>query len=217
MNSARLRGMATLTEGQGAVILSRNALRRSKVKLSGTKFFGLALIALFSLSSSGCAVTPRSRISQPSFNDADSRFLSPAPEFSSSEFHLKWPGSLSEQDKIRYLLERIAGSKEKFVRNGQVFEGSQARLWLLYKLGHWVNGVKTADDFIARVASFSKKTGELYVVEFSDGKNYSLKTVLSYELSAFEKNRVAFNGQTKAPSASPQVSIPAVLATRTSQ
>ncbi len=187
------------------------------MKLSGTKFFGLALIAIFSASFTGCAVTPRSRISQPSFNDADSRFLSPAPEFGSSEFHSQWSGPLSEQDKIRYLLERIAGSKEKFIRNGQVFEGAQARLWLLYKLGHWVNGVKTADDFIAHVASFSQKTGEPYVVEFPDGKSYSLKTVLSRELSAFEKNRVAFNGQTRALSASSQVSIPAVLATRISQ
>ena len=187
------------------------------MKLSGTKFFGLVLTALIFTSSSGCAVTPRPRISQPSFNDADSRFLSPAPEFNSSEFYSKWSGSLSEQDKIRYLLERVAGSKEKFVRNGQVFDGPQARLWLLYKLGHWVSGIKTADDFIARVASFSKKTGEPYGVEFPDGKSYSLKTVLSRELSAFEKNRMAFNGQTKAPSAASQVSIPAVLATRTSQ
>ena len=187
------------------------------MKLSGRNFFCLALTALFSASFIGCALTPRSRISRPSFNEGDLCFLTPAPDFSSPEFHSKWSGSLSEQDKIRYLLERVAGSKETFVRNGEVYDGPQARLWLLYKLGHWVNGVKTADDFIARVASYSQKTGEPYVVEFSDGKNYSLKTVLSYELSAFKKNRVAFNGQTKVPPASSQVSIPAVLATHTSQ
>lgn len=115
-------------------------------------------------------------------------FLSPAPDFENAAHFEKWLDSLNELDKIRYLLERIALSEHRFIRNGESHDGKIARQWLLYKMKHWVSGVESAQDFVARVASFSQKTGSPYLVEYSDGKVYSLGSVLRNELSAFESH-----------------------------
>ena len=184
----------------------------------GRKFFLLSFPAVFLMVTAGCASLPRPRSPQYSEAPPGSFFLTPFPDFNSAEFSEKWSGAVSERDKIRYLLDRVATSKERFLRNGEAYEGPKARQWLLFKLTHWARKVETAEDFVTRVASFSQKTGEPYGVEFPEGKVYSLKSILNNELSAFEKNRTAFNArsQTLGP-ASAQISTPPVFATRTSQ
>ena len=177
-----------------------------------TKFFLRAFPAVFLIFFSGCASVPRARGLQYSDAPTDTLFLTPTPDFNSSEFFSRWSGEVSERDKIRYLLERIASSKNRFIRNDEIFDGPRAEQWILYKLGHWVRGVDTAEDFVMRVASFSQKTGEPYRVEFPEGKVYSLRSVLKNELSAFEKYRVAFNANSRsvAQGAGP-VPLPPVL------
>lgn len=125
-------------------------------------------------------------------------YFNPSPNLEDPTLLSKWLGPVSERDKIDYLLGRVAASNNRFIRNGDIHDGKQARLWLLYKMSHWVEGVKTADDFVTRVASYSQKTGDLYLVKFPDGKIYSLRSVLRNELSLFEDRvvRVQRIGQT---------------------
>ena len=113
-----------------------------------------------------------------------STFLSPAPDLESPAFHRE--GVPTEQDKIRYLLERIASSKNRFVRNDETRDGRAARQWLLYKMADWVKGVKTAREFIDRVATYSLKTGKPYLVITPEGKTYPLRNILQNELNTFE-------------------------------
>jgi len=135
-------------------------------------------------------------------------FLSPLPHFEDSRFFQKWSGSTNENDKIRYLLNRIAASPNKFMRNGDKFDGRVARQWLLYKRTHWVSGgVKTAEDFISRVAAYSQKTGKPYLVEMPDGKIYSLASVLRNELSALENALLKIRALDRQNVRSGQVSI----------
>ena len=187
---------------------------------SRTKFFLLSFTATFLIGSSADASArhPKNLESSPSDPSSETFLLTPRPDFGSAEFSTKWGRELTEQDKIRYLLDRVASSHERFIRNGRTYNGPKARQWLLFKLGHWVRNVETADDFVKHVASYSQKTGEPYLVKFPEGKTSSLKTILSNELSAFEKNRLDFNQQTqKTISVSASMSVPPVLAAHTSQ
>ena len=153
------------------------------------KFFWFSSLTVFLIPTLGCASTRSLR-----YPDAPQGqvFLAPAPRFDGAAFMEKWAGSEGESAKIRYLLDRIAGSRDTFIRNGNTHDGRTARRWLLYKLTHWVSGVQTAQDFVTRVASFSQKTGEPYLVRTQDGKIYSLESVLRNELSALETAVVQF-------------------------
>ena len=115
-------------------------------------------------------------------------FLSPDPSFEETTF-ARWVGHNEQNDRIRYLLERTASSNGRFIRNGRVHDGKKARMWLLYKMGHWVDDVSTAEDFISRVGTFSQKTGQPYLVEGLDGQAYSLGSVLKNELTAFDNHQ----------------------------
>lgn len=146
----------------------------------------LAVAAIFSIATCGCACLRDSKYSQ--YSDAPSgvTFFSPNPSF--SEYASLSNLSVSEYDKIDYLLDRVAASDQRFIRNGEFHDGKIARRWLLYKMTHWVSGVGTAQDFVSRVASYSQKTGKPYLVKLPDGRLYSLSSVLKNELSLFEAN-----------------------------
>lgn len=121
---------------------------------------------------------------------AERLFSSPILNLEDPQMRAKWSGEVNEQDKIRFLLDRIAASDYRFIRNGKTHSGRVTRQWLLYKMTHWVKGVRSARDFVARVANGSQKTGKPYLVEFPDGRVYSLQSVLANELSTFEKGLV---------------------------
>lgn len=148
------------------------------------RFFLFASPAIFVFFSvTGCVTSRRSQ-----YIDAPSGqvFLDSATLWGNATFISRWTGPISERDKIDYLLDRIAASHYSFIRNGELHDGRKARLWLLYKMNHWVRGVDTAEDFVKRVASFSQRTGQAYLVQFPDGQIYSLNSVLKNELFAFE-------------------------------
>ena len=184
------------------------------------KFFLVSFSAVFLTLAGGCTSLPRSQQSVHNASALPEQFLlTPEPDFSSVEFSSRWAGDITERDKIRYLLERVASSDIQFIRNGRAYDGPKARQWLLYKMDHWVRRVETAEDFVTRVASSSQKTGKPYLVKLPEGKVYSLKSVLQRELAAFESYRAAFNAhpQGVVPPRPNQVSVSSVLATRTSQ
>lgn len=144
----------------------------------------LAVAAIVAITTSGCASLRHSKYSQYSEAPAGEVFFSTTPNFSQYASLLNHP--VNENDKIDYLLDRVAASGYQFVRNGEPHNGKLARRWLLYKMFHWVKGVDTAEEFVTRVASHSQKTGKPYLVEFPDGRVYSLSSVLKNELSLFE-------------------------------
>ena len=184
------------------------------------KFFLTCFPIVFLTILSGCASLPHSKSSGYADAPSTEMFLSPAPNFNSEKFLSRWSRELTEHDKIRYLLERVSSSTNRFIRNGEFHNGKIARQWLLYKMGHWVRGVETADDFVRRVASYSQKTGQPYLVELSEDHNlYSLRSILHNELAAFEEHRSSLppQPQTVMLPKAVQVSLPPVLATRTSE
>ena len=135
----------------------------------------------------GCATSGSYRFSNSQDAPEGQIFFSPAPNFQSPAFLSRWSDLPGERDKIRYLLDRVGRARNQFVRNGGAHDGKMARNWLLFKSRHWVTGVSTVSDFINRVASFSMKTGKPYLVEVSDSRLYTLRSVLRNELQAFER------------------------------
>ncbi len=148
-------------------------------------FLGFLPVLFITALVSGCVHTRASRYSEAPTGEV---FLSPRPHVEAGSAS-QTTGLTHQDERIRYLLERVAASDERFIRNGKTHNGKQTRQWLLYKKGHWVSGIETAEDFVTRVASFSQKTGEPYLVEYSDGRTYSLASVLKNELSAFDQQQ----------------------------
>ena len=77
---------------------------------------------------------------------------------------------LTEQKRIEYLFTQIQISGLKFVRNGVEYSPSKAVMHLKYKLSRSGGMIKTAEDFIRRIASKSSFSGKLYYIKMPDGK-----------------------------------------------
>ena len=93
----------------------------------------------------------------------------------------------SERAKINYLIQRIRQSDYTFIRNGESFAGSRAATHLLWKFQRKGNGVKTAADFIMKIASRSSLTGQLYMIRMNDGRAYPVRDLLFNELRNLEE------------------------------
>ena len=145
-------------------------------------FLGFFPILFITALQAGCVHTNDYRYSEAPLGEV---LLNPNPHFEDASFS-RWTDPLNETGRIRYLLSRIATSDNRFIRNGKPYDGKKARQWFLYKMSHWTSGVDTAEGFVSRVASFSKRTGQPYLVESIDGRTYSLGSVLKNELLAFD-------------------------------
>ncbi|MBN1688517.1 MAG: DUF5329 family protein [Candidatus Omnitrophica bacterium] len=103
---------------------------------------------------------------------------------------LKRHTRFTEQDKIDYLLSSTRISGAKFVRNGNQYDGSSAAKFLRWKMLHkqYRNSpIRTADDFVNRVAVRSNKTGRPYEIILPDGRREKTVDVFRSELEALEK------------------------------
>lgn len=190
--------------------------RRSKKVFAGVERnlkLGL-LVSAVALVFSGCVTSSRCQYIQA---PAGAVFFDSHPvDFSQVASLSNAAGPVTEHEKIDYLLDRIADSRYQFQRNGEMHDGKTARLWFLYKMSHWVSGIKTAQDFIGRVATASQKTGQPYLVQFPNGNIYSLDSVLRNELDAFEKHLTQLRAMIPAPlipKSAPVFSSTAVAAT----
>ncbi len=106
------------------------------------------------------------------------RFLSARPQ-------------LPEPEKIRFLLESIRTSPYRFVRNGSDYKGEDCMRWLRWKMGHRQyarNPIRTASDFVTRVADRSLATGQFYQAVLADGRHVPLEGILQNELRALEES-----------------------------
>jgi len=96
----------------------------------------------------------------------------------------------TESGKIDYLIERVRSANVTFVRNSEKFKGDHAADFLRWKLNRLRTryGVKveTAQDFVSKIASGSRKSGKPYVVVLSDRSRYSLGQILQNELNQLE-------------------------------
>jgi hypothetical protein len=93
----------------------------------------------------------------------------------------------SERGKIESLIKQVSELKDaKFIRNGATHDVSTAVRFLRAKWEANDADVKTARDFIEKVASESGTSGEPYLIRFSDGKEIKSQEFLLAELKKLE-------------------------------
>jgi hypothetical protein len=95
--------------------------------------------------------------------------------------------SLSEKEKIEALIKHVEGMQGAvFVRNGKEYDAKTAGKFLR---GKWErdSDVKTARDFIEKIATTSSTSGKPYLIRFKDGKEVKSGEYLTEELKKLEK------------------------------
>lgn len=76
-----------------------------------------------------------------------------------------------EKARIEALISHIEGLENaSFIRNGKDYTAANAAKFLRAKWQRDDKEVKTAEEFIAKVASVSGTSGKPYVIRFKDGK-----------------------------------------------
>ena len=94
----------------------------------------------------------------------------------------------AERQKIEALIKCVGDLKgAKFIRNGSSYEVSTAVRFLRGKWKSNESIVKTALDFIDKVASFSGTSGKPYLIRFKDGSEIKSQEFLQAELRKLEK------------------------------
>ena len=89
----------------------------------------------------------------------------------------------TEKQKIEALIKQIANLKDaKFVRNGSAYNADSAATFLRRKWEANESEVKTARDFIDKVASFSGTSGKPYLIRFKDGGEIKSRDFLLAQL-----------------------------------
>ena len=92
-----------------------------------------------------------------------------------------------EKQKIEALIKQVAALKDAtFVRNGWNYNANNAATFLRLKWETKVAEVKTAVDFIDKVASISGTSGQPYLIRFKDGSEIHSHDFLLAELKKLE-------------------------------
>ena len=93
----------------------------------------------------------------------------------------------AERQKIESLIKQVGELKDaKFVLNGSTHDVSTAVRFLRGKWEANDAEVKTARDFIDKVASASGTSGKPYVIRFKDGREIKSRDFLLSELKKLE-------------------------------
>jgi len=96
---------------------------------------------------------------------------------------------VTEKQKIDALIEHVGELKDaKFIRNGSSYEPATAVRFLRGKWNANKAEVKTARDFIDKVATKSGTSGKPYLMRYSDGKEIPSREFLLAELKKIESN-----------------------------
>jgi hypothetical protein len=94
---------------------------------------------------------------------------------------------LTEQQKIDHLIMLVRNLKgATFIRNGEEHTAQAAADHLQMKREKGGSRIKTAQDFIDKVATKSTLSGELYMIKFPNGKMFPSQMVLLNELNKLE-------------------------------
>jgi hypothetical protein len=92
-----------------------------------------------------------------------------------------------EKQKIEALIKQVGDLKEaKFIRNGSTYEPSTAVRFLRGKWDANSSDVRSARDFIDKVATTSGTSGKPYLIRFKDGKEIQSRDFLLIELKKIE-------------------------------
>ena len=93
----------------------------------------------------------------------------------------------TERQKIESLIKQVGEIKDaKFIRNGSTYEVASAVRFLRSKWDANDSAVKTARDFIEKVASASGTSGKPYLIRFNDGREIKSRDYLLGELQKLE-------------------------------
>ena len=94
--------------------------------------------------------------------------------------------NLTEQEKIDHLINYVRTLQgSTFIRNGEEFDPGKAADHLQSKYDKHKKQVKTAHDFVDKLASFSK-TKEPYQIRLSGGETVPCGELLNKELKRIE-------------------------------
>jgi hypothetical protein len=94
---------------------------------------------------------------------------------------------VTEKQKIEALIKQVGDLKEaKFIRNGSTYEVASAVRFLHGKWDANAAEVKSARDFIDKVASISGTSGKPYLIRFNDGSEIKSREYLLAELQKLE-------------------------------
>jgi len=94
----------------------------------------------------------------------------------------------AEEKQIEALIAGIERMTDAtFIRNGRPYGAAAAAEFLRRKWRHREAEIRSADDFIEKVASFSSTSGQPYRIRFSDGRETACSTFLRTELSNLRK------------------------------
>jgi hypothetical protein len=95
-------------------------------------------------------------------------------------------GLVYERAKIKYLLGHTSESAYQFVRMDVVYGGERTAKHLRKKYQQRFSEIKTAQEFIDKVASISKDWGRPYLALPGDGRAYRTGDILNYELKRLD-------------------------------
>jgi predicted ThiF/HesA family dinucleotide-utilizing enzyme len=99
---------------------------------------------------------------------------------------------VTEQQKIDHLITFIKELKGAvFIRNGNEHTPEEAADHLQMKREKAGSRIKTAQDFIDKIATKSSMSGDLYMIRFANGKMFPSQMVLSNELKKLEAKSAA--------------------------
>jgi hypothetical protein len=93
----------------------------------------------------------------------------------------------AEKQKIEALIKQLGDLKDaRVVRNGSAYEPATAARFLRSKWQANDTEVKTARDFVDKVASSSGTSGKPYLIRFKDGRELKSRDFLISELNKIE-------------------------------
>lgn len=89
----------------------------------------------------------------------------------------------TEAQKIERLIEHVGKlGKAKFVRNDVEYDAAAAEKFLRAKWKSMGTDIKTAAEFIEKIATKSSTTGKPYLIRFPDGKERNSGEYLAEQL-----------------------------------
>ena len=94
--------------------------------------------------------------------------------------------NLTEEEKVSHLINYVRTLQgSTFIRNGKEYEPGKAADHLQSKYNKHKKRVKTAHDFVDKLATFSK-TKEPYQIRLADGQTIPCGELLNIELKRIE-------------------------------
>lgn len=97
------------------------------------------------------------------------------------------PKPPTEDEKIEQLIKHVSELKDAvFVRNGKEYDAKAAADHLRKKWDYAKKEIKTARDFVEKIATKSYLGGQYYLIRFKDGKDVKSGDYLSDRLKEIE-------------------------------